>query len=99
MSTIEKKSVRSAAREDRNTVDLFKNSSTGDISYRAANGAEVVVIPAAGIQSLIDRIAVLEQVIEKLAGGGKPVRGKEAAAAINEIKQFEAAAVEAKTQG
>lgn len=94
MSTIEKKSVRSAAREDRNTVDLFKNSSTGNISYRAANGAEVVVIPAAGIQSLIDRIAVLEQILEKAVG---ELKGREQAV-IKNLKEEAALAAEAKPQ-
>lgn len=77
MSTIEKKSVRLAAREDRSTIELFKNSFTGDISYRAANGAEVVVIPAAGIQSLIDRIVALETILEKSLDRRKPALAEE----------------------
>lgn len=69
MSTIEKKSLRTAGKEDRNSIDLFKNESTGNISYRTRTGTEVIVVPAEGIQSFVNTVKLIEAFIgkEKLA--------------------------------
>ena len=63
MSTIDKKSVIEGRNEDSNSLDLFKDVSTGNLVYRTALGIEVVVATKVGLQDVLDRLAVLEKAI------------------------------------
>ena len=63
MSTIDKKSVIEGRNEDSNSLDLFKNVTTGNLVYRTALGIEVVVATKVGLQDVLDRLAVLEEAI------------------------------------
>ena len=63
MSTIDKKSVIEGRNEDSNSLDLFKDVSTGNLMYRTALGIEVVVATKVGLQDVLDRLAVLEEAI------------------------------------
>jgi hypothetical protein len=81
MSTIEKKSYIDGRNEDSNSVDLFKDSDTGNLMYRTSLGVKVAIATPEGIQALIDRVEVLEKIIEKIAGVPKDPKEREAFAA------------------
>lgn len=66
MSTIDKKPVIEGRNEDNNSVDLFKDVSTGNLVYRTALGIEIVVATQVGLQDVLDRLAAIEELLETI---------------------------------
>jgi len=64
MSTIDKKPIIEGRNEDSNSLDLFKNVTTGNLVYRTALGIEVVVATQVGLQDVLNRLATAEALLE-----------------------------------
>lgn len=99
MSTIDKKFVIEGRNEDSNSLDLFKDVSTGNLVYRTALGIEVVVATKVGLQDVLDRLAAVEELLKEVKAipaidkGIKQVKEKEEAA-IRNLGAMQAAAAE-----
>lgn len=103
MSTIDKKSVIEGRNEDSNSLDLFKDVSTGNLVYRTALGIEVVVATKVGLQDVLNRLASAEALLEtiktvpaiaKVIKQVEAEKGKEAEAAVRNLGEMQAAAAE-----
>lgn len=99
MSTIDKKPVIEGRNEDSNSLDLFKDVSTGNLVYRAALGIEVVVATKAGLQDVLNRLATAEallEIIKTVPAIAKVIKQaeKEKEAAVRDLEAMQAAAAE-----
>lgn len=99
MSTIDKKSVIEGRNEDSNSLDLFKDVSTGNLVYRTALGIEVVVATKVGLQDVLNRLASTEallEIIKTVPTIAKVIKEAEAKAekeaAVRDLEAMQAAA-------
>jgi hypothetical protein len=101
MSTIDKKPVIEGRNEDSNSLDLFKDVSTGNLVYRTALGIEVVVATQVGLQDVLNRLVSAEtllEIIKTVPAIAKVIKEAEAKAekeaAVRDLGAMQAAAAE-----